>query len=864
MSAIHTPRATYRLQFNERFRLRDALALVPYLHELGISHVYASPLLKARPHSSHGYDVSDFSRLNPELGTEEDLESLVAALRSHGMGLVLDIVPNHAGIGGPENRWWWDVLARGQDSPFAAYFDIDWQSPDPRLRGKVLVPVLNAPYHRVIEKGGLQLQFDGQALTLRHAELQFPLAPESLSGLVEEYPPSPWGESRGDGGRDCPISGQLRQEQDAPPAVAAAIAQAVRELNASPDSLDALVQRQHYRLTGWQTADAELNYRRFFNVPTLAGLRVEDAGVFNAIHERVLAWHQRGWVEGWRIDHIDGLRDPEEYLHRLRSTTPRAWTVVEKILEPGERLPASWPVAGTTGYDFLTRATGLFIDPAGEGPLTDFYVQFTGQAADYPALALEKKRLTLRELLEAEVNRLVALALQIAARHWRVRDFPPDQWRAALIELVACLPVYRTYARPGPGQISEADAARISETTAAARRQRSDLDPHLFDFLGDVMLLRLRGDLEAELAMRLQQVTGPAMAKGIEDTALYCFNRLLALNEVGGNPARFGCSVEEFHRACAEAQADWPNSLVATSTHDTKFSEDVRARLALLSEVPEPWSAAVRRWAALNERHRRAGLPDRDIEYRFYQTLVGAWPLEPERALACLDKAACEAKVHTAWTRRNHQYDEALRAFISGALGNPEFTSDVERFVAALAEPGYVNSLAQTLLKLTAPGVPDFYQGSELWDFSLTDPDNRRPVDFERRQRALAELPSLSIGEVWRRRAGGLPKLWLIRRVLKSGAGILPAGSSSYRPLFARGSRSAHVVAFLRGADALTVVPRLLLRLRGDWAGTTLELPAGQWRNELTDEEFAGGHAALSSLLRQFPVAWLTRKEGKQ
>ncbi|MGO8678007.1 MAG: malto-oligosyltrehalose synthase [Limisphaerales bacterium] len=826
------PRATYRLQFNQHFRLADALALVPYLDELGLSHVYASPLLKAQPHSAHGYDVCDFSRLNPELGTEEDLEMLAGALRARGMGLVLDIVPNHTGIGGPENRWWWDVLAHGRESRFAPCFDIDWESPDPRLHGKVLVPELDAPYQRVLEKRRLQLRLDDHTLTLAHGDRRFPVAPESVSNLL---------------------------------GLAAGISEAVSQLNASPDALDALARRQHYRLTCWQNADAELNYRRFFNVPTLAGLRVEDPCVFDAIHERVFTWHQRGWVEGWRVDHIDGLRDPEEYLCRLRSTTPRAWIAVEKILEPGEGLPGSWPVAGTTGYDFLTRATGLFIDPAGMEALTNLYVEFAGQTADYAALALEKKRLALRELLNAEVNRLVALALQLAERHWRVRDFSAEEWRAALIELAACLPVYRTYARPGTGQISEADAARISEAVAAARRERSDLDPDLFSFLGDIMRLRLCGDLEAELVTRLQQVTGPAMAKGVEDTALYCFNRLIALNEVGGDPGRVGCSVEEFHRACAAAQSDWPNSLLATSTHDTKFSEDVRARLALLSEVPQAWDGAVHRWAALNERHRRGGLPDRNIEYRFYQTLVGAWPLEAERALACLEKAACEAKVHTSWTRRNPRYDEALRAFIAGALGDPTFTRDMERFVAGLTEAGYVNSLSQVLLKLTAPGVPDFYQGCELWDFSLTDPDNRRPVDFERRRRAMEELPSLSVGEVWRRRAEGLPKLWLIRRVLRRRAERerCAAGQGDYRPLFAQGARSAHVVAFLRGGNALTVVPRLALRLGGDWAGTFLEVPAGQWHNELTDEGLAGGPVALDSLLRIFPVAWLTRKEGE-
>ncbi len=863
------PRATYRLQFNERFRLPDALALVPYLHALGISHVYASPLLMACPHSTHGYDVCDFSRLNPELGTEEDLERLSAALKSRNMGLVLDIVPNHMGIGGPENRWWWQVLTRGQNSPFAECFDIDWQSPDPRLRGKVLVPALEAPYQRVLRTGGLQIEFDGVAFALRHGALRLPLAPNSVSGLLARAAKLSGSEALGSLAETLAGDPEAAPDQEvgklcgADAAASAAISLTLRKVNSSPDALDALARQQHYRLTSWADADRELNYRRFFNISSLAGVRSEEPRVFQEVHRRVLAWRERGWVQGWRIDHVDGLRDPEAYLCRLRSAVANDWIVVEKILQAGERLPGSWPVAGTTGYDFLARASGLFVDPTGERRLADFYASFTGNASDYPTLVLEKKQQVLRELLRPEVDRLVALGLRLGARHWRARDFSAQDWRDALCQFIARLPVYRAYARPDAGSISPADAARLSEALGATRCQRPDLDPDLFEFLGEVLCLRLAGPVESEFVARLQQVTGPAMAKGVEDTAFYCFNRFVALNEVGGDPGRFGCSVEEFHRACAEAQAQSPHSLLATSTHDTKWSEDVRARLALLSEIPEQWCAQVRCWAAWNERHRLGDLPDRDIEYRFYQTLVGAWPLEIDRALLYLDKAACEAKTRTTWARRDAHYDKALRTFATGALNDPQFAGDLERFVAGLADPGYVNSLGQTLLKLTAPGVPDFYQGCELWDLSLADPDNRREVDFRLRKRALAELPSLSWAEVWKRRAQGWPKLWLIQRILRSRAerGDLLAGSAPYRPLSAQGPRSGHVVAFQRGENSITVIPRLVLGLRGDWGDTSLDLASGHWRNELSGEVLAAGSIALGALLREFPVAWLTRKE---
>jgi len=816
------PRATYRLQFNEHFRLSDALALVPYLHDLGISHLYASPLFAAQPHSSHGYDVCDFSRLNPELGTDADFQQLVAALRERGMGLVLDIVPNHMGVGGPENHWWWDVLTNGRESRYAGCFDIDWNSPNPRLRGKVLVPILADPYDQVLKRGEIRLLNEGGALVLGYFEHRLPLAPNSVPA---------------------------NQSTET-------------ALTLDAGALDQLIQRQHYLLTHWQQGDADLNYRRFFAIPTLAALRTEDEAVFNGVHERLREFAQKGWVDGLRVDHPDGLRDPEQYLQRLRALAPGAWIIVEKILAADESLPAAWPVAGTTGYDFLNQAGGLFIDPAGEKPLTDFYAAFTAEKTDYAALVIKEKRLVLHELLGAEVNRLTEILAVLAARDARDRNFQRDELRAAMMELAACIPVYRTYLRPGSAPAPGADTARVKQATNRACRQRPDLAPELFIFLSDLLLMNEAGGLEGEFVCRFQQLTGPAMAKGVEDTVFYRFNRLTALNEVGGDPGRFGLSVEAFHQACRVRRSQWPHSMLASSTHDTKRGEDVRARLCLLSEIPEIWTRAVRRWSAMNERHRRQGLLDRNAEYLFYQTLFGAWPLSVERAVTYMEKAVREARQHTNWARPNQAYEKALREFIIAAMENAEFLEDVAAFLRPLVDAGLTNSLAQTLVKLTAPGVPDVYQGAELWDFSLVDPDNRRPVNFEPRRRLLEEMDYLTPEKAWRHRAEGVPKLWLIRRTLELRARRPELFSGGgYEALYARGSRAENLVAFSRGGAAVTIVPRLMLDWDQDWTDTVIDLPGGLWRNVITGEGVMAGPAPIATLLRRFPVALLAKTE---
>jgi len=820
-------RATYRLQLRPGFGFDEAAQIVDYLAELCVSHLYPSPCLQARAGSSHGYDVVDFRRVNEELGGEQAFRLLGRALERQRMGLLLDVVANHMAMDGRENRWWWDVLEKGRASRYAAFFDIEWDVV--AARGGLSLPVLADRYERVLAAGEIRVAREGETLLVHYGDRAFPVAPGSL--------PAPGGDE-----------GALDDE--------------IARINADPARLDSLLKQQAYRIAYWRRAERELPYRRFFDVDDLVALRMEDPRVFAATHALVLPWLEEGVVEGIRVDHVDGLRDPETYLRRLREAREGVWVVVEKILAPGEQLPASWPVDGTTGYDFLNRIGGIFVDPTGEAPLTELYAEFTGEAEDYRSVLIDKKRLVLDDLLESDLQRLVSLLGQLCVRHHR--DHSAADLAAVLREVAAQFPVYRSYVRPESGEVRLEDVREVTAAVDAARDARRDVPANVFSFLRDILLLRASGDLEAELVLRFQQLTGAAMAKGGEDTAFYCFNRFVVLNEVGGDPSRFGVSSEEFHRACADAQRRAPRGLLATSTHDTKRSEDVRARLVLLSEIPEAWAAAVRRWSASNERHRRAGLPDRNAEYLFYQTLVGAWPVGVGRAKAYMEKAAREAKVYTSWRRRDSGYEEALRSFVEGVLGDEAFRSDLEGFVSPLVAPGRVNGLAQTLVKLTAPGVPDLYQGTELWDLSLVDPDNRRPVDFAARRRLLGELDGEPVGSIWKRADEGLPKLWLIHRALglRARCPQLFGPDAGYEPLAARGPRSEHVVAFARGGRIVTVIPRLVLAVGDDWAGTRLPLPRSIWRNELTGDVVQGRDIGLRELFAHFPVALLSSEEG--
>lgn len=819
---MRIPRATYRLQFNEHFRLTDALALVPYLDGLGVSHIYASPLFKAAPHSTHGYDVCDYSQLNPELGTEADLERLAEALHARKMGLVVDIVPNHMGIASPENSWWWDVLAHGRKSRFAACFDIDWKPAEKELQGKVLVPILGNEYEAVLKQGELQVTFENQGFVLKYYEHKFPIAPKTAARLPKD-------------------------------------AAALKSFNSDSAALDQLIQQQHYRLAYYEHGDVKVNYRRFFAVSTLAAVSVEDEATFEATHALLRKWLDRGWVDGLRVDHPDGLREPLEYLRKLRLMAPDAWIVVEKILETEESLPRLWPVQGTTGYDFLNQVNGVFIDSSAEKSLTDLYAEFTGEPTNYGTLLIEKKRRVLKTLLVAELNRLSGQLVAAAARSEAAREFSEVQLREAVAEVIACFPVYRSYITESdaPGM---RDVAVIKTAVHLACENRKDLPVEVFAFIDALLIKPQRGVSARNFVARFQQLTGAVMAKGAEDTAFYCFNRFVSLNEVGGNPGRFGVTVEEFHHYLQKQRNDWPCSQLTTSTHDTKRSEDARARLNVLSEIPELWKDTVQRWSAMNSSRHANDFPDRNAEYLFYQALVGVWPVSEDRMQAYMEKAVHEAKQHTDWTKRNAPYEEALRNFIKGTLHDAKFIDDLEQFINRISEAAAVNSLAQTLIKLTAPGVPDIYQGCELWDFSLVDPDNRRPVDFALRQKLVRGIETVSAEDAWKRRAEGFAKLWLIQKTLKLRARVAGCHDLGYDPVFAQGAKAEHVLAFSRGKVVLPVVPRLFFKLNHDWQDTTLKLPAGDWHDEYGGEIFSG-EIRLDKLFQKFPVALLVRKE---
>jgi (1->4)-alpha-D-glucan 1-alpha-D-glucosylmutase len=606
-------------------------------------------------------------------------------------------------------------------------------------------------------------------------------------------------------------------------------------------------------------AGQDLDYRRFFDITTLIALRSENLFVFADTHEKMIGLVRAGKVDGLRVDHVDGLREPAAYLYLLRQAAgPDAYLVVEKILEGEEALPSDWVVEGTTGYDFAARVNGLFADPGGEAALDDLYASVAGRQASYASLAYRNKHLVMREVLAADVYRLVNLLVGVCERHRRHRDYTRQDLSRAVREVLACLDVYRVYTRPGGAEPAPADVARVEAAVARARRRRPEIDDDLFGFLADVLLLRLPGTVEDDFTLRFQQLSGAVMAKGVEDTTFYQYNRLVSLNEVGGDPGHFGTSVEAFHAGNARIAADWPATLLATSTHDTKRSEDVRARISLLSEIPGEWAAAVGRWAAMNERHKADGLPDPNTEYLLYQVLVGAHPLGVDRAVAFMEKASREAKQHTSWVDPDPAFDAALAAFVRAVLADAGFTSDLAAFTEPLVAAGRLTSLAQTLLKLTAPGVPDIYQGTELWDLSLVDPDNRRPVDFEVRRRLLAQVGSAAAA-LAAQDAGG-PKLWVVRRALDVRRRLEECFvGAPYRPLPTAGHRAANAVAYLRGERVVVVVPRLVLGLRDGWGDTTVVLPEGRWTDEMGGSTAGGGAVSLAALLSGFPVALLVR-----
>jgi len=823
-------RATYRLQLSPDFTFRDAAGLAGYVAELGVSHVHLSPCLEARRGSAHGYDVVDPTRIRGELGGAEGFESLSSELRSRGVGILLDIVPNHMAAS-HENRWWWDVLAKGETSAYASYFDIDWHAPEPDLDGRVLLPVLGVPLSETVRRGDVRVDASGPRPEVATGPFRLPVARETRELA-----------------RRCAREGEA----------------------ANPRQIESLLERQHYLLADWRRGAVELNYRRFANVSGLVGMRVEDDEVFEALHGTVLELFERGLVDGFRIDHIDGLRDPRGYLERLRRRAPDAWVVVEKVLTGEETLRDDWPVDGTTGYERLNRIHRLFVDGRAEEPLTTLYEEFTGASIAYTELEHEKKRLVLERLFAAETNRLTRMAIRSAEDVGGPQD--AAGLAAGIRSLAASFPVYRTYVRADEGTASKEDADVIDAALALASRMSSDVSREVWVFLRDLLLLRYRSPGEREFSARFQQLTGPVMAKGVEDTAFYCFNRLTALNEVGADLTRFGTEPEAFHAWCSSAVARDPHGLTVVSTHDTKRSADVRLRIALLSEVPDAWSDAVRRWARTNERHKTDGMPDRNDEYLLYQTLVGTWPIETERVRRFAQKAAHEAKRKTAWTRGDESYDRAIDAFVEGVLADSDFISDLESFLVPLDAAWKRSSLANTLLYATAAGPPQIYRGDELWYLALVDPDNRRPVDLEARRTAIGRLLSrhpggrdgLSWEDALAQDALGIGKLRVLRAALDVRRRCPTAfgPGSDHVPLRLEGPGARGVVAFERRARSdpservVVVAPRYTLSGAEEMGGTELSLPPGVFTDVFSDRAFERA-VGVGELLSDFAVALL-------
>jgi (1->4)-alpha-D-glucan 1-alpha-D-glucosylmutase len=942
------PISTYRLQFNGAFRFQDAEKIIPYLFELGITDVYASPYFKATRGSLHGYDIVDFSQLNPEVGTEEDLQTFARGLTQIGMGQILDIVPNHMSCGS-ENRWWTDVLENGPGSPYSDFFDIDWHPAVKKLSGKLLIPILGEQYGKVLENRELKLVFEEGAFFISYHEQKFPLRPETYTPILEhrleelrtlfhdenphlmeflsiitalkhlsEYAEEDK-EKIDERYREkeiikkrlsalCSASGDIREfiEKNV------AIYNGVKGEPGSFDLLDGLLARQIWRLSHWRVATEEINYRRFFDINNISALRMEDPAVFAAAHVLALRLIQEKKVTGLRVDHPDGLYNPSEYFHRLQRACFTAivsrhtaqnnappdhthsdkasevlrrheelaqaeqqyrpfYIIGEKILMKGEKMPEDWPVFGTTGYVFLNSVNSIFVESGNARAFDNLYAGFTGNENNFQEVAYEKKKLVMQVAMSGEINTLGHYLSGLAERNRHTRDFTLNSLTKAITEVIAYFPVYRTYIHSA--DVSDRDRLYIEAAVSKAKRRNRAISASIFDFLGRVLLLRFPEEAGGEdrqgwldFVMRFQQITSPVMAKGVEDTAFYVYSRLLSLNEVGGSPERFGLPTEAFHGQNLERLKLWPHALVATSTHDTKRGEDVRARINVLSEVPSKWRKCLTRWSFINKKQKVAvegqAAPDRNEEYLLYQTLIGSWPCgpvaEPEyaeyknRIKDYMIKALREAKVNTSWISPNAVYEDAVTSFVDAILSNArgnKFLPEFEPFQKTISHFGMLNSLSQTLLKVTSPGVPDFYQGTELWDLNLVDPDNRRQVDFDARRKMLAalteEAPQFGphfpgfLNGLLRNWENGAIKLYVILRALtyrKNHHSLFMKGA--YIPLACEGGLRDHICAFARQEDersVLVIVPRLMTSVLqfardlplGDkvWGDTAIALP---------------------------------------
>ena len=916
------PRATYRLQFGKNFGFADAANLAPYLAQLGISHIYASPYLRARPGSAHGYDIIDHNALNPELGDSAAFEKMLDAFRNNGLKQILDYVPNHMGVGGADNPLWLDVLEFGQESRFAKWFDIDWNPHSGYLDGKVLVPFLGKQYGLILQEGQIELRFDataGEFSVWLYGSHKLPVAPQTygriLDGDNEELAklalkfdslpsqaPALWE-------RVEQLKKELADLAHSNDAVARSLERALFRFRGAAGDLqswrllDGLIQKQHWRPAYFRVAADDINYRRFFNINELAGIRMELPEVFEHSHRLIFSMLRSGELDGLRIDHVDGLYDPGQYLDRLRQTAgPEFYLVVEKILQRHEELRSGWQVNGTTGYDFCNILTGLFIDPAAQAPFTRFYQEFTGDYDSFPKIARQAKHTILENEMAGELESLTRIAVRLARQDPTTEDFTQNILRRGLKEIVACFPVYRTYVdRDGA---KETDERYIRWAVAQARKNEQELDPTVFDFLQSLLLGRapqldcryLQPELLRHFAMRAQQLSGPVMAKGLEDTALYRYNCFVALNEVGSSPEEFGVSPAAFHQYNQQRAKVWPNAMSATSTHDTKRGEDGRARLAALSLIPDEWITRVNAWSRLLRARRgdveRTGPPDPNDEYLLYQNLVASWPAEL-KSIGCLDgsilrdyterlvqattKSLREARLRSNWIAPDTAYEEAMLQYLRDALDpavSAAFLDNFLEFQQCVARLGMHNSIVQLVLKATSPGVPDFYQGSELWNLSLMDPDNRTPVDFDLRHNLLRKMQRegcatapACLRQLYEQGSDGRIKLAVTLALLqfrRENDDLFRCGS--YEPVTGPEADSSRICAFWRRSEAqhcLTIGSLDARRNGRDWSGATISVGSSaasqHWQDVLTEQRFSvrNGELQLTEVFEVLPAAVL-------
>jgi (1->4)-alpha-D-glucan 1-alpha-D-glucosylmutase len=855
--------ATYRLQLHKDFTLADAEQVLPYLAHLGISHVYLSPCLQATRGSQHGYDVTNPAHISNDLGGEAAWTQFVACAHSHSLGILLDIVPNHMAAT-DQNPWWDDVLAHGPYSSHCRYFDIRMPLPS---RFCVHICSLARPYGEALSSGELKIEIRDGGLRLRHYDNTWPLTPASW-GLVLPRSHPCFTELERLAQLESPGGEDLRRYRENAQTATRLLKECAQEnllqgqvetINGDVERLDQIIQSQFYAVHGWKLAGELVNYRRFFDISTLVGLSTERPEVFDAAHDRFRKMIREGQIDGLRVDHPDGLRDPLEYFKRLRALLPRGRIYVEKILDTEERLPSSWPIDGTVGYDFLAKVNRLWMSDQHTDSLTSTYADFTGHSVNLGALIREKKEYIVRYAFAHDHQRLSDAAIRIARQSRQTRDLSPRQIRDALAQITAALGIYRTYRTAA--EVSEADKGVIAEAVRNARFARPDIEVAIFEFVQGLLSKEPLNAEEFAFVCEWQQLTPAVMAKGVEDTTFYCFDRLLSCNEVGAQASLLGISSDKFHEYCHYLSEHWPRNMLATSTHDNKRSEDVRTRISLLSEIPDRWAAALHQWSTMNEGAWNNRTPDRHAEYLLYQTLVGAWPINAARSWQYMLKACREAKMRTSWQEPNVGYEANIQGFVERALDNFDFIQSLIEFVEPLVLPGRINSLAQTLIKLVAPGVPDFYQGTELWDLSLVDPDNRRPVDYGERTRLLEQCRSLNAAEAIAQWDSGLPKLWLMDRVLSLRAARPEqfAEDSRYQPLAAQGAHLGNLFAFRRGENLIAVVPRLTLSIANQWEDTRLPLPGGIWQNVFTLQELSASVTA-GDLFSGFPVALLLKQ----